>query len=112
MGENEAWGSWGQEIHILHVNIYDFVLFLFVIIELFPNSVFQLYCPKYYYKQNQWNTLPVTMITEILIDYYDGCRGISGKYLCLAILTNYEECHFSRSTNYRHTNATTDIPFV
>ena len=29
-----------------------------------------------------------------LIDYYGGCHGISGKYLCLAILTNNEECHF------------------
>ena len=60
--ENEAEGSWGQEIHNLHVNILDFVLFLVVIIELFPNSVFQLYCPK----QKQWNTLPVTVITEIM----------------------------------------------
>ena len=46
--------GWGQEIHILHVNIEDFILF--VIIELFPNNVFQLYCPKDYFKQNQWNT--------------------------------------------------------
>ena len=41
-------------------------LFLVLIIELFPNSVFQLYCPKDYYKQKQLNTLPVTMITEIM----------------------------------------------
>ena len=41
-------------------------LFLFVIIELFPNSVFQLYYPKDYYKQKQWNPLLVTMITEIM----------------------------------------------
>ena len=61
--KREAGGSWGQEIHILHV---DFVLFLFVIIELFPNSVFQLYRPKDYYKKKQWNTLPVTMTTEIM----------------------------------------------
>ena len=33
-----------------------------------------------------------------LIDYYDGCHGNSGKYLCLAILTNNEGCQFSRST--------------
>ena len=46
---------------------YDFVLFLVVIIELFRNNVFQLYCPKDYYKQKQWNTLPVTMITEIMV---------------------------------------------
>ena len=65
--ENEAGGSWGQEVHILHVNIlYDFVLFLVVIIELLQNSVFQLYFPKDYYKQKQWNTLPVTMIMEIM----------------------------------------------
>ena len=64
--ENEAGGSWGQEIDILHVNIKDFVLFLVVLIELFPNSVFQLYCTKDYCKQKQWNTLPVTMITEIM----------------------------------------------
>ncbi|KAK2188512.1 hypothetical protein NP493_130g04018 [Ridgeia piscesae] len=40
------------------------------------------------------------MITEIiiLIDYYGGCHGSSGKYWCLAILTNNEECQFSRST--------------
>ena len=31
--QNEAGGSWGQEVHILHVNI---VLFCVVIIELFP----------------------------------------------------------------------------
>ena len=32
-------------------------------------------------------------------DYdYGGCHGISRKYLCLAILTNNEECHFPRST--------------
>ena len=64
--ENEAGGSWGQKIPIFHFNIYNYVLFLFVIIELFPNSVFQLYCPKEYYKQKQWNNLPVTMITEIM----------------------------------------------
>ena len=46
--QKRGWGSWGQEVHILHVNI--------LIIELFPNSVFQLYCPKDYYKQKQWNT--------------------------------------------------------
>ena len=46
-------------MHILYVNIYDFVLFLVVIIEHFANSVFQLHCPKDYYKPKQWNTLPV-----------------------------------------------------
>ena len=35
---------------------------------------------------------------EFLIHYYGGCHGNSGKYLCLAILTNNEECQFSRST--------------
>ena len=64
--KNETGGSWGQEVHILHVNISDFVLFLVIIIELFPNSIFQLQCPKYYIQQKQWNTLPVTMITEIM----------------------------------------------
>ena len=54
--ENEAGGSWGQEVHIFHVTIHDFVLFLVVIIELFRNSVVQLYCLKDYYKQKQWNT--------------------------------------------------------
>ena len=33
--ENEAGGSWGQKVHILHVNVYDFALFLVLIIELF-----------------------------------------------------------------------------
>ena len=62
--ENEAGGNWGQKVHILHVNVYDFVLFLVVIVELF-----QLYCPKDYYKQKQWNTLPVTMITEVMNEF-------------------------------------------
>ena len=31
-----------------------------------PVLLFQLYCPKDYYKQKQWNTLPVTMLTEIM----------------------------------------------
>ena len=57
--------DWGQEVHILHVDIYNFVLFLVVIIELSTNSVSQLYCSKDSYKQKQRNTLPVTMITEI-----------------------------------------------
>ena len=61
-----GWGTWGQEVYIIHINIWDFVLCLVVIIELFRNSVIQLYCPKDYYKQKQWNTLPVTMITEIM----------------------------------------------
>ena len=64
--ENEAGGSWGQEVHLLHVNIIGLSFVLVVIIELSGNSVFQLYCPKDYYKQKQWNTLPVTMITEIM----------------------------------------------
>ena len=55
-----------KKIHILHVNIQDFVLFLFIIIELFLNSVFQLYFSKDYYKQKQRNTLPVIIITEII----------------------------------------------
>ena len=42
----------------------------------------------------------VTEIMNILIDYYGGCHGISGKYLCLAILTNNEECHISCSTTW------------
>ena len=46
--ENEPGGSWGQEVHILHVNMQDFVLFLVGIIELFPTSIFQLYCPTDY----------------------------------------------------------------
>ena len=28
--------------------------------------------------------------------YNGGCHGNSGKYSCLAILTNNEKCHFSR----------------
>ena len=38
--ENEAGGSCGQEVHILHVNVNDFVLFLVVIIELFQSNYF------------------------------------------------------------------------
>ena len=38
--ENEAGRSWGQKVHILHVNVYDFVLFLVVIIELFQSNNF------------------------------------------------------------------------
>ena len=60
--------GWGQEVRILHCNRWDFDLFLDVIIELFPNSVFELCCPKDCYKQKQcqWNTLPVTMDTDIM----------------------------------------------
>ena len=29
----------------------------------------------------------------ILIDYYGGCHGIGGKYVCLAVWTSNEECH-------------------
>ena len=95
-------------------------MFLVVMIELFPNCVFQLYCPKDYYKQKQWNTLPVTMVTDIM-----NCNRLlwwlswhSGKYLSLAILTNNEECHFSRSItclgqtyacDYVHLNNLLDI---
>ena len=60
--ENEA-GAVGGRKSIFSMLTYR-TLFLVVIIELFPNSVFQLYCPKDYYKQKQWNTLMVTMITE------------------------------------------------
>ena len=45
---------------------YRTLLVLFVVIELFPNSVFQLHCPNDYYMMKQWNTLPVTMVTEIM----------------------------------------------
>ena len=68
--ETEVEGTWGQEVHIHHVDIYNmiknFVLFLVVVIGLSPNSVSQLYCSKDNYKQKQRNTLPVTMITEIM----------------------------------------------
>ena len=63
--ENEAGGNWGQEVHKLHVNIYDFVLFLVVIIELFPYSVFQLYC-QVILQAEAMEHLPVTKITEIM----------------------------------------------
>ncbi len=87
---------------IYSILTYRTLFFLVVIIELSRNSVFQLYCQKDYYKQKQWNILQVSMITEIInfnrLLYYVGCHGNSGKYLCLAILTNNEECQFSRST--------------
>ena len=63
--ENDA----GGRKSIFSINIYIgliFVLFFVVIIELFSNSIFQLYCPKDYYMQKQWNTLPVTVIPEIM----------------------------------------------
>ena len=56
-------GAGGPYIPCKHIGLY-FVLV--IIIELSRNNVFQLYCPKDYYKQEQWNTLPVTMITEIM----------------------------------------------
>ena len=59
-------GAVGGKKSIFSMLAYRTVLFLVVIIELFPNSVFQLYCLKDYYKQKQWNTLPVTMIMEIM----------------------------------------------
>ena len=36
----EVEGTWGQEVHFLHVKRYDFVLFLVVIIGLSPNCVY------------------------------------------------------------------------
>jgi len=48
---------------VVFVIVVDVVV---VIIKLFPNNEFQFYCPKDYYKQKQWNTLVVTMITEIM----------------------------------------------
>ena len=62
--ENEA-GAVGGRKSIFSMLTYR-TLFLFVIIKLFPNSVFQLYCPKDYYKQEQCHTLPVTMVTEVM----------------------------------------------
>ena len=38
--ENEVGGTWGQKVHILHVEIYNFVFFLVVIIALFPKLCF------------------------------------------------------------------------
>ena len=60
--ENEA----GGRRSIYSMLTYRTLLVLVVIIELSRNSVFQLSFPKDYYKQKQWNILPVTMITEIM----------------------------------------------
>ena len=64
--ENEA-GAIGGRKSIFSVLTYSnlflvviielCVLFLVVITELFPISVFQLHSPKDYYKQKQWNAL-------------------------------------------------------
>ena len=53
--ENEAWGSCGQEVFVFGRNN-----------RTVPKYRIQLYCPKDFYKQNQWNILPVTMSTEIM----------------------------------------------
>ena len=53
-------------IYYIYIFIYNFVLLLVVMIVVSPNSVSQLYCSKDNYKQKQRNTLPVTMITEIM----------------------------------------------
>ena len=53
--------GWGRT-SILSMLTYNSLFILFVIIELFPNSVFHVYCPKRYYKQKKWNNLPVKMI--------------------------------------------------
>ena len=37
-------------------------------------------------------------VYQTLSLFNGGCHGNSGKYLRLAILTNNEKCHFSRST--------------
>ena len=52
-----GWEATGGRTSIVSILTYN---------ELFPNSLFQLYCPKDYYKQKQWNTLPVAIITEIM----------------------------------------------
>ena len=57
--------GWGRR-SIYAILTYRTLFCFWLSIELFQNSVFQLYCPKDYYKQKQWNILPVTMITEIM----------------------------------------------
>ena len=36
---------------------------------------------------------------ELVVEWWlnGGCHGNAGLYLCLAIMTNNEKCHFSRS---------------
>ena len=52
------------------------------------------------------------MVNQFLAGPY---HGIEGYYLCLAILTNDEECHISRRTNvhmcydYVHLDTLSDI---
>ena len=58
--ENKA----GGRKSIFYMLTYRTLFCLVVAIELFTNSVFQLYCQKDYYKQKQWNTLPVTIIND------------------------------------------------
>ena len=50
--ENEA-GAVGRRKSIFSMLTYKTLFFFFLMIELFPNSVFQFYCPKDYYKQKQ-----------------------------------------------------------
>ena len=61
-----GWGQLGAGSSYSSCEHIEHRLFLVVIIDLLPNCIFQLYCPKDYYKQKQWNTLPVTIITEIM----------------------------------------------
>ena len=91
--ENEAVGSWGKKVRILHV------LFFVVKIELFQSNYFSNTVRRIITSRSsgtlcrwQWSRK-----SWILIDYNGGCNGNSGKYLRLTILTNNEKCHFSRS---------------
>ena len=84
-----GWDNWGQEVHILHVNV-NFVLFLVVLIELFQSNDFSYTLRRINTSRSsgtlyrwQWSRK-----SWLLIDCYGGCHGIAGLYLCLAILTN------------------------
>ena len=61
-----GWGQLGAGGPYTPCYHIELCFVLVVIIELSRNSVFQLSFPKDYYKQKQWNILPVTMITEIM----------------------------------------------
>ena len=86
--EKEAGGSWGQEVHA-----YDFVLFLVVTISvILSEGLLQAEAVEHFAGDNDHGN------RGFFFDYNGGRHGNSGKYLRLAILTNNEKCHFSRST--------------
>ena len=83
---------------VFSVLTYRTLFFVVVIIELFQKGVFQCYCPE-------------GLLQAEAMEHFAGDNDhenhmvvamalAASTVLCLAILTNNEECYFSRSTTF------------